>query len=263
MRAKRSLGQNFLINERLANSMVSLLDIKHRGKGKIVLEVGPGKGILTRALLKEGARVVAFEKDAALTKALTEEFLSDVRSGMLTLINDDIFKIPLYKNHTVGKLLSGPYVILANIPYNITGAFIKFMFSLSPQPLSAILMLQREVGERIARDPKGSILSISVRVYGTPQYLKSVSRGNFVPKPRVDSAVISIDGISRRFFHSINEKKFFDLVRKGFAHKRKKLSRNLGVEETLLSSCGLSALARAEDLSPGAWACVYKKINEQ
>jgi len=260
MQAKRSLGQNFLTNKRIAHAMATALAIERTA---VVLEVGPGKGILTRALLKEGARVIAFEKDTALTQKLAEEFSRDMKSGMLTLINDDIFNVPLYKNYAVGKLLSGPYIIAANIPYTITGKFIKFMFSLSPQPRSAILMLQREVAERIARDHKGSILSISVRVYGTPHYIKSVPSGNFIPQPSVDSAILSIDGISRSFFLSIDEKKFFDLLRRGFAHKRKKLSKNLGVGETLLSSCGLSPLARAENLSVNAWACVYKKINEQ
>lgn len=258
MRAKRSLGQNFLTNERVASGMVSALGVR---RGEVVLEVGPGKGILTRALLARGARVVSVEKDAALTRLLSEALSSDIKSGALTLINDDIFNLPLYGSHGIGKLISGPYVVAANIPYNITGAFLKFMFSLSPQPLRAVLMLQREVAERIARDPKESILSISVKVYGKPRYLSTISAGNFTPKPRVDSAVIRIDGISRRFFRSIDEKKFFDLVRRGFAHKRKKLLRNLGVEETLMCSCGLPPNVRAENLSVEVWARVYKKIN--
>ena len=239
--------------------MVSALGL---GRGEVALEVGPGKGILTRALLARGVRVIAFEKDTVLAGFLAETLSGDITNGMLTLINDDIFNLPLYTKHAAGKPFSGPYTVAANIPYNITGSFLRFLFSLSPQPLRAVLMLERHVAERIAQDQKESILSISVKVYGTPRYLKSVSRGNFIPKPRVDSAVISIDGISRNFFRSIDEKKFFSLVRKGFAHKRKKLSKNLGVEEALLLSCGLPTNARAENLSADMWACVYKKIYE-
>jgi len=260
MKAKKSLGQNFLINPKIAERIAFEADIS---KKDTVLEIGPGTGNLTKYLLTRAKRVIAVEKDDNLIKELTKKFKKEIEEKKLVLINDDILKFNIQK---IDCKFFGNYKIIANIPYNITGAILKKFLSEKNKPESMTLMIQKEVAERImARDGKESLLSISVKAYGEPKILFKVSRGNFYPSPKVDSAVITIKNISRKLFvealqtvqsrtlhslHSLHgslygvydlslekfEEKFWEIVRAGFAHKRKKLSSNLKNYNPLLIS---------------------------
>jgi len=243
IRAKQSLGQNWLKNDRVAAEMAAAAGIQ---KNDRVLEVGPGQGILTAALLERGARVIAVEKDHRLIEGLKQRFSLEIMNDRLEIVHHDILDFdPI--------LINEPYRVVANLPYYLTGEFLKKFLTTPNQPQLMILMLQREVAARIvAKNRKESILSLSVKVYGQPRILRLVSRGNFEPAPKVDSAILLIDRITKNLLvkNKINEKKFFTLLKRGFSGKRKKLKNNLelsGKSLTKLGGC------RAEDLSLIDW----------
>jgi 16S rRNA (adenine1518-N6/adenine1519-N6)-dimethyltransferase len=162
------------------------------------------------------------------------------------------------------------YKIIANIPYNITGAILKKFLTAKEQPERMVLLVQREVAQRIvARDGKESILSISVKAYGEPKMVMKVEKRYFSPAPKVDSAIISIKNISRRTFHpgasatpqeGNFESRFWEIVKAGFAHKRKKLSSNLKLLPKNITPRDLENLGnkRAEELSLSEWISLAK-----
>jgi 16S rRNA (adenine1518-N6/adenine1519-N6)-dimethyltransferase len=248
MKAKKSLGQNFLKSEAAKRKIAEAGEIK---TGDTILEVGPGKGALTERLLKHGARVIAVEKDSGLVEFLKTKFEKEVASRALVLVEGDILEFD------IADYAAGPYKIVANIPYNITGAILKKFLTSDNQPERMVLMLQHEVAQRIvARDGKESILSVSVKAYGEPRMLMKVPARYFSPAPKVDSTVIAIKNISRKFFEDnrLSEEKFWQIVKAGFAHKRKKLSSNL---KTLLEDSPVLVEKlenkRAENLSLSDW----------
>ena len=249
---KKSLGQNFLTSQSALAAIIAVEDIQAK---EVVLEVGPGRGALTRELLESGARVVATEKDESLVLFLQKEFADAIKQKHLRLVSGDILKLSLKKL----KLGGTPYKIVANIPYYITGKFLRNIFSEEKLPERVVLLLQKEVAERIARDKKESVLSLSIRCYGTPRYVKTVPAGSFSPPPSVDSAILLIENISRDFFSGFSEVFWFRLVKAGFAQKRKKLIRNLESVETrerlqeTFRAIGISENSRAEDLSLAVW----------
>lgn len=256
--AKKSLGQNFLHAPHVISLMVYEAGVK---EGDIVLEVGPGKGALTEKLISTGAKIIAVEKDGRAIPFLLEKFKREIEEGKLELVHGDIIEFDPASH----GLSAGNYSIVANIPYYISGEFLKKFLESESQPKKIIVMLQKELAKRIV-DEKGSILSISVKAYGNPRYLTSVSRKLFRPMPNVDSAVLSIDSISKDFFKnsSIKEKKFFEIVKMGFSHKRKVLIKNLGDKvasynlKNLWGNEKWSLTSRAEELKLADW----KKIAE-
>ncbi|MAZ40686.1 ribosomal RNA small subunit methyltransferase A [bacterium] len=254
LRAKRSLGQNFLISKAVAQSIANAGELTNNDT---VLEVGPGKGILTRELLVQAGTVIAFEKDDELYAKLKEIFEKEIDSKKLILIHDDIFN---FENHrdSFGESLK-TLKIVANIPYNITGKLLPFFFGLAPMPSKIVLLVQKEVADRIvARDGKESILSISVKAVGTPRSLKKVSKKLFSPSPKVDSAVLLISDISKKNFEKVDEQTFFKLVKQGFSEKRKMLKNNLDTDRDKLFACGIKESARAEELTVNDWLCLTK-----
>jgi len=258
-RAKKSLGQNFLKSEMALKKIIETGEIK---PDDIILEIGPGKGKLTEKLLEKAELVIAVEKDRELFEFLKIKFEKEITEKKLFLIREDILKFEITKL-TRQDLAS--YKIIANIPYNITGAILKKFLTEKNQPSLMILMLQHEVAQRIIATPrhgvvngKESILSISVKAYGEPKMIMKVPARYFSPVPKVDSAIISIKNISRKIFekNDINEKKFWEIVKTGFAHKRKKLSSNLKyIGSSYIESLGNK---RAEKLSLSDWILLAK-----
>ena len=304
MRPKKSLGQNFLKSKEALRLIIEAGNLK---PDDIILEVGPGKGVLTAELLAKTGRVIAVEKDDRLVGFLKEKFASEIAGGKLLLIHGDILKLNF---DNLGKVMNQnatgtiKYKLIANIPYYITGALLKKFLQgreieqnqdvgpanapgatpaivPSHQPQLMVLLVQKEVAERIvALDGKESILSISVKAYGTPRYVKTVKAKYFSPEPKVDSAIIAIENISKDFFQTdlpvdktsidqrLSEEKFFDLIKTGFAHKRKILRGNLGVAGgnvesgnsdvgKMLDAAGLQPTVRAEDVSIDTWKKIF------
>ncbi len=244
---KKSLGQHFL---HAPSYLQKIADVAKIEKGERVLEVGPGDGALTEKLLEKGARVIAIEKDHRLILLLKEKFGEED----FEVIEADVLRFDISKHFQ-----SGAYKVVANIPYYITGALLKKFLSGDIQPKSMALLVQKEVAERIARSRKESILSLSIKAYGEPQYIKTVPRGAFSPPPGVDSAILTIENISRRQFKSKkHEEKFFELVRTGFGQKRKLLKNNLlpiagDKVGDYMQQAGIPLNTRAEDVPLEKW----------
>lgn len=249
MQAKKSLGQNFLLSTRVRDQII---ESAHLSEKDTVLEIGPGHGFLTEALVEAAGHVIAVEKDDALAPELETTFATDIAAGKLEILHGDILEI--------GLRLKQPYKLVANIPYYITGEILRHFLSIETQPSDMVLMLQREVAERIvARNGKESILSLSVKAYGNPKIITRVSAGSFRPVPNVDSAVLSVSDISKDFFSNFSEKLFFTFIKTGFGQKRKTLANNLSelIEkpriEKILESMNRPAGTRAEDLNLREW----------
>lgn len=253
---KKSLGQNFLTN---TDIVASIADAGSLSPKETVLEIGPGRGILTEELLKRGVNVIAIEKDRELIPVLEEKFKKEIKNKQLTLIYGDILELP-----TTDYLQpTAHYKLIANIPYYITGQIIRKFLEEKNQPEKMVLLVQKEVAERIiAKDGKESLLSISVKVYGEPKFIKIVKAGAFNPAPKVDSAILLIDNISNDFFKDISPERFFEILHAGFAHKRKQLFGNLksvfkeGELSKKMKSCEIKENERAETLKKENWSCL-------
>lgn len=274
------LGQHLLTSRAIAREVGEAAEIV---PNDTVLEIGPGKGMLTRELLALGAHVFAVEKDPGMVAVLRESFAEELASQKLTVIEDDIRNLPLLITH-YSSLFTDSYKVAANIPYYITGEIIRLLLTANHQPKSIALLVQKEVAERIVKSKKESLLSLSVKAYGTPHYVRTVKAGSFNPPPNVDSAILAIHDISRKNFtdgaspvrgtsgqartqRREREERFFELLHAGFGQKRKTLFGNIkkwlagreegAVDDTVLAKafeeCGLEKNVRAEDVPLRTW----------
>jgi len=234
--AKRSLGQNFLVNEGVADRIIAAAA---PGPGEHVLEVGPGTGMLTRRLASTDAQVVAVEKDRRLIGKLTEAFAGEPN---VSVIEGDI-------REWTPPWPSGGYAVIANIPYYLTSFLLRLMWERWPQPSRAVLMVQAEVADRIMADPPDmNLLALSVRLFAVPSRVMRVSRGSFRPSPDVDSAVIRLDRLPHQ---SPTAARALALARAAFGHKRKKLTAT--IDAASLERAGISPSARPQELSAEDW----------
>jgi 16S rRNA (adenine1518-N6/adenine1519-N6)-dimethyltransferase len=241
---KKSLGQNFLRDPKILKKIADFARIE---PSDTVVEIGPGEGGLTKILLEKCDKLIVVEKDENLAEQLKQNFCEQITEDRLQVIVGDILD---YNLTTVN------YKLVGNIPYYITGAIFEKFLSAENPPKSMTFVVQKEVAERIvARDKKESILSISVKLYGTPEYGGTIKAGSFFPAPKVDSAIISVRNCTREKLQNgkMEEKKFFEILKKGFAHKRKLLIKNLGVSEEVFEKAGIPLKIRAEDLKVEDW----------
>ncbi|XKT75291.1 MAG: 16S rRNA (adenine(1518)-N(6)/adenine(1519)-N(6))-dimethyltransferase RsmA [Patescibacteria group bacterium UBA2103] len=249
VRAKKHLGQHFLTSEDIARSIVEAGEVT---KGDTVLEIGPGTGMLTKQLLHTGANVIAIEKDEECIPKLHETFKNELESGQFTLIQGDVRQFTPENK---------PYKLIANIPYYITGEIIRTFLEREQKPTAIALLIQKEVADRIARSEKESLLSLSVKAFGAPKYVKTVKAGSFFPKPKVDSAILSISDISNDFFKDIDEKLFFEVLHKAFSEKRKQVGKTLGtyIEKENLP---VDPTTRPEDISLSDWKKIVSLMHK-
>lgn len=250
---KKSLGQNFLKSKKALNKIIEAGEIK---PGDFVLEIGPGKGALTKILLENRARVLAIEKDNRAVEFLKEELGAQIAAGDLRLLEADILEFN-------PEEIEGDYKLIANIPYYITGEIIEKFLSSSKQPKQIVVLVQKEVAERIvSRDKKESILSNSVKIFGEPKYTETVNKKMFSPSPKVDSAILSIKNISKNKLieNNISEEKFFDVLKTGFKHKRKRVLKNLS-EKFDISKIEIDKNIRPEELKTEDWLNISKNIS--
>ena len=283
MFAKKSLGQNFLKSKAALRAMVEAAGIgeggaaaqqaaQTQGARATILEIGPGKGALTRALLDTGTQVIALEKDDRLIPILLQDFKTEIAESRLQILHTDALTFD--PSEIANKY---NYKIVANIPYYITGAFFKHYLTSLDQPKTMIVMVQKEVADRIvARDGKESLLSLSIKCYGTPRKIMNVKKEYFSPEPKVDSAIIAVENISRDFFanrsgnySNFSEERFFVTLKAGFAHKRKvlianlqNLSQELSREklEKIFTKLNIPLKARAEDVALPNWREIAREI---
>lgn len=273
IKPKKSLGQNFLTDNDVIRKIVESAGLK---KEDVVLEIGPGRGILTEALASECQKVIAVEIDSDLVSYLKKKFEGNksveiVQGDILQMSN---FKFPMsnqIQNSKIQNLKPKSYKLIANLPYYITSPIIRKFLESKVSPTEMILMVQKEVAERIVAKPgEMGLLSISVQYYAKPEILFFVPRTAFEPVPEVDSAVIRITHNSQLVTSEskIERDKFFRVVRAGFCAKRKMLSNNLSNSfhlekkevEKKLAEAGLDLNVRAQELSVEDWKKLAKII---
>src|SRR3989344_2898181 len=255
---KKFLGQNFLNNKNILGAMARAAELT---KHDVVLEVGPGLGSLTEILAMRAKKVIAVEKDPELvTWNMKHGALRKTKN--VSFIHGDILKpetwLPQF-NASRLMLHTSCFKIVANIPYYITSHFLRLFLSETKfRPKLMVLMVQKEVAERIlAKNGKESMLSLSVKAYGKPEFIRKVPRGAFSPPPNVDSAIIKISDISGNFFtkNKIAEKKFFEILRAAFQKKRKMLRQSVGKKINLPKEFETK---RPEELTLKEWLIICR-----
>lgn len=257
-RPKKSLAQHFLKDRRALARIVSAAELS---ADDIVIEVGPGRGVLTRELAARAQRVIAVEIDAALCQALERDLAS---AGNVTIVHRDILQTEV--SSLLAHLRRGPappYKVVANIPYYITGPILRFFLEAAHKPSRLVLLVQKEVAQSIVAGPgQMGILAVSVQLYGRPRIVGTVPARAFHPPPRVDSAVLRIDVYDRPAAGVRDTDMFFRVVRAGFSSPRKQLRNALAnglriaLEDSarLLAEAQIDATRRAETLSLEEWA---------
>jgi 16S rRNA (adenine1518-N6/adenine1519-N6)-dimethyltransferase len=255
---KKYLGQHFLRSQQVLAKILEAAEITAKD---VVLEIGPGTGILTEALAEKAKKVFAVEKDEGLVRFLQRKFFSQKN---LKIIRGDILDF----NPTHFALRTKHYKVVANIPYYLTGRLLRLMFENWPQPKLAVLMLQKEVSQRIcARPPRMSLLAASIQYFSEPKIVSFVPRQAFSPMPKVDSAIIRLrPKIKNEKLKVKNE--FFEIVRAGFKHPRKlllkNLSRRFGQEKMrqIFEALHLNPQARAAEISLETWLKMVKLLQK-
>ncbi len=256
---KKSLGQNFLTSNVVPGFMCDAANIK---AGDVVLEIGPGTGMLTKTLLERGAVVTAVEADIRTLPILEEAFAKELSTGQLKLVHQDAREL----NSASLGLVAYQYKVVANIPYYLSGYLLRLLLENKNQPSDLVFLIQKELAVRIARDPKESILSLSVKAFGTPKYYKTVTRGHFQPQPKVDSAILAISDISFNRFAHQETTNFFHLLHLGLGKKRKQLLSNLSEEwdrellTQIFSELKFKTTVRGEDLNTDEWFQLFHRL---
>ena len=254
---KKQLGQNFLKNPEVVTKIIEAAEIKADDK---IIEIGPGTGILTEALIKTGAAIFAVEKDYDLITTLKRN-IGEPKN--LKIVHQDAlwFDLSLFE--------TGKFKVVANIPYNITSPLIRKFIEGEIKPESMVLMVQKEVAERICAAPGNSergLLTIIVEFYADAEIVLQVPRKDFYPVPNVDSSVIKLKIKNEK--RNVDEKMFFKIVKAGLAAKRRQIHNSLSAtfhwtkEETIkiLELSEIKPTLRAEDLTLDQWFNLYNCI---
>lgn len=266
LRPSRELGQNFLVDPGALQEIVGAASLS---ASDTVVEVGPGLGVLTHELVKQAGRVIAIELDKRLAARLGDEFQANAN---LTVVQSDVLRVNL------GDLLDNtPYKVVANLPYQITSAIIRYFLEVTPAPEVLVIMVQLEVAKRIvASPPDMSVLAHSVQFYAEPSIVTRVPAAAFVPAPKVDSAVLRLVRRPAPLVEVDDVNAFFRTIKAGFLQARKKLSNALpsglasmglkidkdSVGQVLLAA-GVDPARRAETLTLQEWARVHGGLRQR
>jgi 16S rRNA (adenine1518-N6/adenine1519-N6)-dimethyltransferase len=269
---QKALGQNFLADRRVLGQILAAAEIS---AADMVLEIGPGLGTLTQALAEQAQHVVAVELDRQLVALLHDRMrafpnVQVVVGDILALDISELLPVE-QASGSAGRGARGPtaYKVVANIPYNITSAVLRHLLEAQIRPQLIVLMVQREVAQRITAKPGDmSLLSVSVQFYGQPRLVRRVPARAFYPVPKVDSAIIRIDPHPQLPLEPEEVEPFFDVVRAGFGQRRKQLRNSLLHGLGLSAECiagaleqaGVDGERRAQTLSVGEWVTLYRAL---
>jgi len=261
LRARHNLSQNFLAD---VDVLEGILAEAEPGSEKGVLEIGPGLGFLTGGLLAGGARVVAVELDRGLVAQLRESFAAELEAGQLRIIEGDALDQDLV------NIVPPPYDVVANLPYHITSPILHRLLGQAPRAERLVLMVQREVAERIAAPPGGlSYLSVFVQYHAKARIAFRVPRDAFEPAPKVESAVLVLEPypIDDRL-DAAAEDHLWRIVQAGFRERRKMLhnvlARQLPIDaeqvDAALAACGIERDRRPQTVAVGEWIALAEAI---
>lgn len=244
----KKYGQNFLINEEPIEKMLEAGGVKN---DDVVVEVGPGFGVLTLALAEKAKKVISYEIEKKLESYWTEQM---ARQQNIEIIWGNVLK----QNINVGK-----YKVIANLPYQITSNVIRKFLEAEEKPELMVLMVQKEVAERIcAKAGDMSVLAVSVQYYAEPEIIMQVPNSYFWPVPAVNSAIIKIKNIKS----DKATEEFFKIVKAGFINRRKMLIKNLGAVTdkkklpAIFQELGINEKVRAQELSVEQWRKLVQKL---
>lgn len=266
LRPKKSLGQNFMLDDGILATIVDKASIK---EGDAVLEIGPGTGNLTRHLLAAGAHVVSVEKDTMLYESLCKEFES---TPNIHFILGDILRQNL--TEIVESMPGDSVYVVANVPYNITKDLLTAWLPKGGTKLKSLhLMLQHEVGERLTNNAPGSsdwrVMNLITQYYSEAKYVFRIDKKKYHPVPKVDGALVEFKLLPPEDrIHVPNEKKFIQLMKKAFSQKRKMMKNSMqplvsGEDvASALDECRLNVDARAQDLTIEQFAQLAWKLHE-
>ncbi len=255
--AKKSLGQHFLVDRRAIASIVAAADLS---ADDLVVEIGPGRGALTRPLVERAGRLVAVEVDALLAARLRKTYAD--HPGFSVLVEDarEVDIDGLAPN-------GAPYKVVANLPYYAASPIVRRFLEANSKPRLLVVTVQREVAqEMVAKPGQMGLLSVAVQLYGTPRIVTSVPPRAFRPPPKVTSAVVRIDVRPEPAVAFDSPDDFFRVVKAGFSARRKQLHNSIGrglalepeTAKTLLADAGIDPTRRAQTLSLDEWGALYE-----
>lgn len=253
----KALGQHWLDDDDSLNAMLQAAEVS---AGDTVLEIGPGLGTLTRKLVVTAEKVIAVEFDDRLASSLSGRVPAD----NLEVVQQDILNFDLTQ-------LPAGYKVVANIPYYLTSNLIRVLSESSNQPQKAVLLIQKEVAERVAAKPGAmSVLSVAAQFYWQVGLDRVVLAELFTPPPKVDSQIVVLTRRPAPLFADVDAKALFRLVKAGFGERRKTLRNSLsgGLHlskeqvEALLASAGIDAGLRAQNLTLDQWHNLYRAYQD-
>lgn len=253
IKPSKELGQHFLVDR---TALDKIIDAARLSKDDTVLEIGPGIGTLTSALVKKANHVIAVERDQRLVSILRSQFPS------ADVIEED------FLNYDLSRISS--YKVVANLPYYVTSKIIQTLLSADPSPSSITVLVQKEVAQRIVAQPgQMSVLAFSVQYYGQPKLVDIVPASSFWPAPEVDSAILNINIRPQPAFKA-DGKLLFKLIKAGFGERRKMLKNSLagGLQlttetvTTWLDESSVSQSVRAQELSLEQWQKIYQQATK-
>ena len=264
LKPQKALGQSFLVDSRVLQRILAAARID---SDDTVLEIGAGLGTLTQALAERVRRLVAVEVDERLVVFLREQLAAFPNTE---IVQGDILALNIAQLLWEEPSQNAPFKVVANIPYYITSAVLRHLLEMSIRPQLIVLMVQREVAQRIAaKQGQMSILAVSVRFYGRPSVVARVSAQAFYPVPKVDSAIVRIVPHEQLPLDGDDVAAFFRIVRAGFAQRRKQLRNSLahglalpadGLAEAL-AAAGIQEQRRAQTLSVSEWVRLYRTLS--
>jgi 16S rRNA (adenine1518-N6/adenine1519-N6)-dimethyltransferase len=273
---KRSLGQNFLVDE---THLARIADAADLSKEDTVLEIGPGLGVLTRQLAQRAGRVIAVELDDRLIPILGELFADQphvtfIHGDILTLDPADLIHSLQISNPQSPNPNPQPpaYKVVANLPYYITSAVLRHLLEAAHPPTVAVVMVQREVAQRMVAGPGDmSLLAVGVQFYAEARIVQRVPAGAFHPRPKVESAVVRLDVRPQPAVTGVEPAWYFAVVRAGFGQKRKQLANSLSAGLSLpkeriiahMTAAQIDPRRRAETLSLAEWGELAKVFADQ
>lgn len=263
-RPLKSLGQNFLVDQNIVDKIIRSASLE---PGDNIVEIGPGRGALTGQLLRDAGRLLLVEFDHALAAELTEFYLHDQR---VTVVDGDILAVDLAA--MLGD--AGPsWKVVANLPYNISTQVLFRLLEVRSRVSRMVLMLQKEVGDRLAARPDCSDYGVTTVLLGLWFDMRRefvVPPGCFHPRPKVDSAVVSFVPLASPRVEVGDEEIFRRVVKGSFAMRRKTLSNCLkatgladpGTLDAILEACAIDGKRRGETLSLDEFASLSRRLSE-